>query len=209
MTTDWKTHFETCPLVAILRGIIPAEILPVVEALIAEGFRLIEIPLNSPDALTSIERAAAAAGDRALIGAGTVLTAGQARAVRSRGGRLIVAPNFSGAVADACAEANLVYGPGVATPTEAFAALDAGAHFLKFFPAEAIPPAAVKALRAVLPPEATVVMVGGIAPDTMGPYLKAGANGFGLGSALYRPGFSADEIRRRARGFVAGLAAAG
>lgn len=202
MTISWTDAVAGCPLVAILRGITPDEIEPVATALIEVGFRLLEIPLNSPDALESIRHAAARHGRKAVIGAGTVLSAADVRAVAAAGGRLIVAPNFDPSVAAACTKAGLIYGPGVATPSEAFAALAAGATFLKLFPAEMILPAAVKAMRAVLPRATPLLPVGGITPEAMADYFEAGANGFGLGSALYRPGMPADEVGRRGRAFV-------
>ena len=202
MSMDWNAAFTACPLVAILRGVKPVEILATTEALIAAGFRIVEVPLNSPDALQSIKLAAETFGDRAVIGAGTVLTADEALAVRNAGGRLIVAPNFNLRVAAACRAAGLLYGPGVGTASEAFAALEAGAHFLKLFPAEMIPPAAVRALRAVLPRNAVVLPVGGIGLENIAAYRAAGASGFGLGSSLYASGVTLSEISRRAVDFV-------
>lgn len=198
-----------CPLIAILRGITPEESVEVAGALVETGFSMIEIPLNSPGAFDSIARVAAAFGDRALIGAGTVLTAGQASAVAEAGGRLIVAPNVSGEVAETCRERGLVHAPGAVTPTEAFAALAQGAQLLKLFPAEIVSPSAVKALRAVLPAAARLYPVGGILPalEAMRPYLAAGANGFGLGSALYKPGLGAAEVAARGARFRAALTA--
>ncbi len=203
---DWTDAFDACPLVAILRGLTPDTAEPVVGALIDAGFRIIEVPLNSPDPLDSIARLARRFGDRAVIGAGTVLTPEQVDQVQAAGGRLIIAPNFDPAVARAAARHRLIYGPGVATVSEAFAALQAGAAVLKLFPAEMIPPIAVKAMRAVLPRDARVLPVGGIAPGTMAPYLAAGADGFGLGSALYKPGMTADQVGANARDFVTALA---
>lgn len=203
---DWKEAFAACPLVAILRGLTPDEAEPVVGALIDAGFRLIEVPLNSPDPLDSIARLVRRFGDQAVIGAGTVLTPEQVDQVQAVGGRLIIAPNFDADVVRAAARHRLIYGPGVATATEAFAALKAGAALLKLFPAEMIPPVAVKAMRAVLPRDARVLAVGGIAPDTMAPYLAAGADGFGLGSALYKPGISAEQAGQNARALVTALA---
>lgn len=203
MTTEWNAAFKTCPLVAILRGVAPEEILPIVDQLVAHGFTLIEIPLNSPRPLDSIRMAAGTFGTRAVIGAGTVLEAGQVRAVHEAGGRLIVAPNFDVRVAAEAVKLGLVYGPGVGTASEAFAALEAGAAFLKLFPAEMIPPAAVKALRAVLPQETRLLPVGGITAETMKPYLSAGADGFGLGSALYKAGAGPGEVASAAAAFQA------
>ena len=203
---DWETAFKICPLVAILRGITPKEIVATVEALVGQGFTLIEIPLNSPDALDSIRRASRACGDRFVLGAGTVLRPEEVRAVHEAGGRLIVAPNFDGRVAAEAARLGAVYGPGVGTASEAFAALEAGAAFLKLFPAEMIPPAAVRALRAVLPRGTKLVPVGGITPEAIAPYRDAGADGFGLGSALFKAGLSPIEVGARARAFCSALA---
>lgn len=190
-----------CPLVAILRGITPAEALPVGRALFDAGFRLVEVPLNSPEPLKSIE-ALARALPQALVGAGTVLTPAQVRDVQRAGGRLAVAPNFDAAVVQEAARLGLASLPGVATATEAFAALQAGAVGVKLFPAEMIPPAALKALRAVLPREALLLPVGGITAANMAAYRAAGADGFGIGSALYAPGVEAAEVGRRARLFI-------
>lgn len=203
--TDFSAAFAACPLVAILRGITPGEAVAHVAELIDAGFTLIEVPLNSPNALESIAQLAMRFGAKAIIGAGTVLTAEQVGQVAAAGGRLIVAPNFDREVAQAVAQAGLIYGPGVATATEIFAAIAAGAHFLKLFPAEIIPPVAVKALRAVVPASAPMLAVGGISPETMAPYFAAGAAGFGLGSGLYRPGQTAAETGSKARDFMAAL----
>ena len=189
------------PLIAILRGLTPAEAPAMGEALVSSGFAIIEVPLNSPEPLHSI------AGltqlfPQTLIGAGTVLNAQQVKDVHAAGGRLVVAPNFNPAVVAQALALNMVVLPGVATPTEAFAALDAGAHGLKLFPAEMISPATVKALRAVLPKAAALMPVGGITPDNMEAYRTAGASGFGLGSALYAPGKSAEQVRWAAQNFV-------
>jgi 2-dehydro-3-deoxyphosphogalactonate aldolase len=176
------------PLIAILRGLTPAEAPAIGEALVSSGFAIIEVPLNSPEPLQSIA-ALTQQFPQTLIGAGTVLNAQQVKDVHAAGGRLVVA-------------LNMVVLPGVATPTEAFAALDAGAHGLKLFPAEMISPATVKALRAVLPKDAALMPVGGITPHNMAAYLAAGASGFGLGSALFAPGRSAHEVRVQAEAFV-------
>ena len=195
-----------CPLVAILRGVRPDEVEGIADALVEAGFAMIEVPLNSPDPLASIERLARRFGDDVLVGAGTVLDAGQALSVREAGGRLIVSPNTDVEVIAASAAAGMVSLPGYFTPSEGFAALKAGATGLKLFPAEAATPAVLKAQRAVLPRDVPVLVVGGIGPDTMAPWRAVGADGFGLGSALYKPGRSAAEVGAAARAFVAGLA---
>jgi 2-dehydro-3-deoxyphosphogalactonate aldolase len=191
----------TLPLVAILRGLPPADAVAVGQALVAHGMSLIEVPLNSPQPLTSIAALAQTLPD-ALVGAGTVLTPQQVREVHAAGGQLIVSPNFNTEVVAEALRLGLVCLPGVMTPSEAFAALAAGADGLKLFPAEMASPAVVKALRAVLPADALLLPVGGITPDTMPAYRRAGASGFGLGSALYRPGMGAAEVAGHAAGFV-------
>lgn len=202
---ELKRRLAECPLVAIIRGVTPDAVETIGEALYAAGIRIIEVPLNSPDPLESIARLARRMGDRALVGAGTVLEAPQVERVAEAGGRLIVSPNTSIPVIEATVAAGLVSSPGFYTPSEAFDALDAGAHGLKLFPAEAASPAVVKALRAVLPKDAPLLVVGGVRPDTMRPWLDAGADGFGLGSGLYRPGQSAEEVAAQARAYLAGL----
>ena len=194
------------PLVAILRGLPNADALPVGAALTAAGFSIIEVPLNSPNPLASIQALADAHPD-ALVGAGTVLQPAQVREVRAAGGRLIVSPNFDARVIEAAVELDMVCLPGVMTPSEAFGALAAGAAGLKIFPAEMAPPPVVKALRAVLPAATHVLPVGGTAPESMAAYVKAGANGFGLGSALYKPGDTAEQVAAAARRFADAWAA--
>ncbi|ALZ82859.1 2-dehydro-3-deoxy-6-phosphogalactonate aldolase [Pseudomonas oryzihabitans] len=198
------TYLKDLPLIAILRGVTPDEIVPVGRALYDAGFRVIEIPLNSPQPFESIRRLTAELGESCLIGAGTVLTEAQVAEVDAAGGRLIVSPNANLAVIRASKAAGLVSAPGVATPSEGFAALDAGADSLKLFPAEQLGPAVVKAWRAVFPRELALLPVGGITPDNMGPYVAAGANGFGLGSALYKPGLTAAQVSANAQAFAAG-----
>ena len=189
------------PLIAILRGLTPAEAPAMGEALVSSGFAIIEVPLNSPEPLESIATLNRLFPNT-LIGAGTVLNSQQVKDVHAAGGRLVVAPNFNPAVVAQALALNMVVLPGVATPTEAFAALNAGAHGLKLFPAEMISPATVKALRAVLPKAAALMPVGGITPDNMAVYRAAGATGFGLGSALYAPGRSAQAVQQQAQAFV-------
>ncbi|WP_157080976.1 2-dehydro-3-deoxy-6-phosphogalactonate aldolase [Novosphingobium naphthalenivorans] len=199
----FQSAFEQMPLVAILRGILPDEVEAVGEVLVEAGFRLIEIPLNSPEPLTSIERLARCVGHSAVVGAGTVLTVDQVDQVGNAGGRLIVSPNTNPEVIAATVQKSMVSLPGFYTPSEAFAALAAGADALKLFPAEAATPAVMKAYRAVLPAAVPILAVGGITPDNLQPWREAGADGFGLGSALYRNGLSVRQIGENARAFVA------
>ena len=192
---------HTLPLVAILRGITPDEAVPVGQALVDAGWSLIEVPLNSPRPLDSI-RALVQAFPQALVGAGTVLLADQVRAVAATGAGLIVSPNTDAGVLAEGHRQQLVCLPGVATPTEAFAALAAGAHGLKLFPAEWLPPAGLKAMRAVLPAGTRLLPVGGITSDNMAAYRAAGAAGFGIGSALYKPGMGVAEVALQAGRFA-------
>ena len=206
--TDLDTAFAANPLIAILRGLKPDEAADTAAALTGAGFTILEVPLNSPDPLDSIRRMVTAAPD-AIVGAGTVLTRDQVGRVADAGGRIIIAPNFDPRVAAEARRLSLAYCPGVGTVSEAFAALEAGAAALKLFPAEMIPPAAVRAMRAVLPRETRLLPVGGIDPSTMAGYVRAGANGFGLGSALYKPGQDAAATGRRAQDFMAAWQALG
>lgn len=196
---------QAIPLVAILRGLPPEDALPVGQALASTGWTLMEVPLNSPRPLESIKTLAAAL-PQALVGAGTVLTVEDVRNVHAAGGQLIVSPNFNPAVVREAVRMDMVCLPGVMTASEAFAALDAGATGLKIFPAEMITPAVLKALRAVLPAGTMVLPVGGITPDNMQPYLEAGANGFGIGSALYKPGALPAKVAESAIKFIAACA---
>jgi 2-dehydro-3-deoxyphosphogalactonate aldolase len=200
--TELARFLDPIPLVAILRGVRPSEVEPIAQALVEQGLRVIEVPLNSPDPLESIARLAAALGQTVLVGAGTVLDQAAVDAVADAGGRLVVAPGFDAGVIARARARGLASAPGVATPSEAFAALAAGADALKLFPAEGLPPAVVKAWRAVLPEGVMLLPVGGITPASLAGYVAAGASGFGLGSALYRPGSSPDEVADRARAFV-------
>ena len=202
---EFRSFFSICPLVAILRGITPEEAVPVGDALVGAGIGIIEVPLNSPDPLKSIGRLADHLAGRALVGAGTVLDPKAVAEVRGAGGRLIVSPNVDSAVIEATVQSGMVSAPGFFTPSEAFEALRAGAHALKLFPAEAASPAVVKAQRAVLPKDVPLLVVGGVTAEGMLPWLEAGADGFGLGSGLYRPGRSADEVARLAAAYVRGL----
>lgn len=200
-TPTLTAAIDPLPLVAILRGITPAEARPVGAALTAAGFRVLEVPLNSPQPLRSIETLAREF-PQALVGAGTVMTVEEVQLVHEAGGRLIISPHFDARVVAAAVALGMACLPGVMTPSEAFAALAAGASGLKLFPAEAIAPAAVKAMRAVLPPDVLLFPVGGIGPDSMAAYRAAGANGFGIGSALYKPGMPAAEVAAAARRFA-------
>lgn len=196
------------PLVAILRGLEPERAVAVGEALVEAGFDIIEVPLNSPEPLTSIAALVDALGDRALVGAGTVLTESQVDDLAAIGARLVVSPNCNPAVIRCTAARRMVSMPGVVTPTEMFAALEAGATGLKIFPAEMISPAIIKAVRAVLPPHVPVLAVGGINAGNMGDYLAAGAAGFGIGGSLFKPGKPLAEIAADARSIVAAFKAA-
>jgi 2-dehydro-3-deoxyphosphogalactonate aldolase len=202
---ELKRRLAECPLVAIIRGVTPDEVEAIGEAVWDAGIRIIEVPLNSPDPMESIRRLAGRMGERALVGAGTVLEVDQVGAVREAGGRLIVSPSTYGPVIEATAAAGMVSTPGYFTPSEAFDALRAGATGLKLFPAEGASPAVLKAQRAVIPRDVPIVVVGSVKPDLMRPWVEAGADGFGLGSGLYAPGRSAEETGMRARAYVAGL----
>lgn len=201
----FTTLLARCPLVAILRGLAPQDALPVGQALTRAGFTLLEVPLNSPQPLESIATLAHGLPGQ-MVGAGTVLTVQQVREVHAAGARLVVAPNFQPQVVREAVRLGMACLPGVATPSEAFAALEAGATGLKLFPAEMIPPAAVKAMRAVLPVDALLLPVGGIGTHNLQAYRAAGASGFGIGSSLYAPGLDAPEVERRARDFMAAWA---
>ena len=200
-------YLKPLPLVAVLRGITPDEIDTVSAALYDNGFRILEVPLNSPRPFDSIGLLAKQFGERCLTGAGTVLRVEDVARVAEVGGRLIVMPHGDVAVVREAKRLGLTCLPGVATPTEAFAALDAGADGLKMFPAEQLTPAVLKAWRAVLPKDALVFPVGGIRPDNMAPYWAVGANGFGTGSNLYQPGASSATVRKVAGEYAAAFEA--
>jgi 2-dehydro-3-deoxyphosphogalactonate aldolase len=201
----FQHHFATCPLVAVIRGVTPAEVEAVGDALFEAGIRIIEVPLNSPDPLKSIEKLAKRLGDKALVGAGTVLSTRQVSDVQAAGGMIVVSPNTNTEVIAATAAAGMVSCPGFFTPSEGFAALGAGAHALKLFPAEAATPAYLKAQRAVFPKEVPILVVGSVKPDVLGPWLEAGASGFGLGSGVFKPGKTPEQVLESARAYVAAL----
>ncbi|WP_026971800.1 2-dehydro-3-deoxy-6-phosphogalactonate aldolase [Aliagarivorans marinus] len=204
MTNSSFNLAEHLPLVAIIRGVEPADVVRVTQILIDEGFTMIEVPLNSPDALVSIATLVEHFGKDYLIGAGTVTTPEQAQAVIDTGANLVVTPNFNAQVVEMSVNAGCVTFPGVVTPSEAFAALAAGATGLKFFPISMVGMDGFKAMKSVLPKETICLPVGGINPEegSMKPYLDAGANGFGLGSALYKAGMSDEQIRANAKAFA-------
>jgi 2-dehydro-3-deoxyphosphogalactonate aldolase len=206
MTADTWASMER-KLVAILRGITPEEVAEVVSGLIQTGFHAIEIPLNSPDPFKSIEMAARLVKDvdvgECLIGAGTVLTVEDASSVKAAGGNLVVSPNANPAVIAAAVEQGMICLPGVFTPTEAHAALAAGAHGLKFFPASLLGPEGIAAIKVILPQGTEICAVGGVEPQHFAAYSKAGVQGFGLGSCLYKPGMSVQDIMARAQAAIA------
>jgi 2-dehydro-3-deoxyphosphogalactonate aldolase len=201
--TRFESHFETCfsamPLVAILRGIQPHEAVAVGEALVAAGITILEVPLNSPEPLDSIARLARAVGDRASVGAGTVLEPEAVDAVFEAGGQIIVSPNCDAAVIRRTRARGMVSLPGCLTPSEAFTALKAGAHAVKLFPGELVTPNVAKAMAAVLPKKTRLLVVGGVSADSLKDWRGGPVQGFGIGSSLYKPGLTADEVGKRAR----------
>jgi len=202
MQLQLSQALDACPLVAILRGVQPKEVVQVADVLLDAGFTLIEVPLNSPDPLHSIANMAKHFGDKALIGAGTVIDVQDVKRVAEAGGRMIISPNANVEVIVEAKRQGMWSLPGVSTPTEAFAALQAGADVLKLFPAEAMPPNVIKALTAVLPKGVLLLPVGGIDANNMSSYLQAGCSGFGIGSSLYKPGKSLEEIARSAKAVI-------
>ncbi|MAA65145.1 MAG: 2-dehydro-3-deoxy-6-phosphogalactonate aldolase [Alteromonadaceae bacterium] len=199
---DFDTCFSELPLIAILRGVKPTEVISIVSALVESGFRLIEVPLNSPDPFASIAALTERFGDQAFIGAGTVTRVEQVQSLKDAGGQLMVMPHSDVEVIRAGVAAGMTVIPGFMTPTEAFSALAAGAHALKLFPADLVGVAGLKAMRSILPPDVAIAPTGGISPENLGDYHQAGAQGFGLGSALYRPGMQADDVKVNAQAFV-------
>jgi 2-dehydro-3-deoxyphosphogalactonate aldolase len=207
MSNPLARYLDPLPLIAVLRGITPEEIPAIGAVLVEQGLRVLEVPLNSPRPFESIRLLAEQFGERCLVGAGTVLTVEDVTQVSVAGGRLIVMPHGDAAVIREAKRQGRICVPGVATPTEAFGALAAGADGLKMFPAEQLPAAALKAWRAVLPAGTLIFPVGGIRPDNMGPYWAAGADGFGTGSNLYRPGMPASEVAASASAYASALRA--
>ena len=201
------SYLTPLPLIAVLRGITPEEAPSIGDALVDAGFRILEVPLNSPRPFESIRMLADRHGGQCLIGAGTVLRVDDVTRIREAKGRIVVMPHADAAVIREAKAQGLICVPGVATPTEAFAALAAGADGLKMFPAEGMPPAVLRAWRAVLPKEALVFAVGGMKPDNLEPYWAAGANGFGTGSNLFKPGAAVADVRAVASAFASAIAA--
>lgn len=202
-----KRHLAECPLIAILRGVTPAEVETIGDTIVESGIGIIEVPLNSPDPLNSIERLAKRFGAQVLVGAGTVIDPTDVPRIADAGGRIIVSPDTNVEVISSAATAGLVSTPGYFTPSEAFAAIRAGATGLKLFPAEGATPAVLKAHLAVIPKEVPIMIVGGVRPDSMRPWLDAGARGFGLGGGLYKASQSVADTREKARAYVRGLKA--
>ena len=202
---DFRLYFAECPLVGIVRGVTPDEAEAIAQALYDAGMRIIEVPLNSPEPFESIRIIAGRFGDRVLVGAGTVLNPADVSRVAQAGGRLVVSPNTNTAVIEATVAAGLVSSPGYFTPSEAFEAIRAGAHAIKLFPAEAASPAVVKSQRAVLPKDVPLVVVGGVTPESIPGWMAAGADGFGLGGGLYKPGQDPRTTLEKAGAFVAAV----
>lgn len=198
----FASAFSEIPLIAILRGISPDEVGEIGSALVSAGFRLIEVPLTSPDPFDSIGRLVRRVGETAVIGAGTVRTEAQLRQLLDVGGSLVVTPHADVRLISSAASLGLATVPGVATPTEAFAVIDAGANAVKVFPASAVPPTSLRAWRTVIPADIALCPTGGVAPEQMAEYVSAGAGGFGIGTVLYQPGFSAHDVRERARAYI-------
>jgi len=202
---DFRRHFAECPLVAIIRGVTPGEAKAIAGALYEGGIRIIEVPLNSPQPFESIRTIADAYGDRALVGAGTVLHPDDIARVKDAGGRLVVSPNTDIPVIEATVAAGLVSSPGYFTPSEAFDAILAGAHSIKLFPAEAASPKVVKAQKAVLPNDVPLIVVGGVTPESIPEWIGGGVDGFGLGGGLYKPGQDTETTLAKARAYVAAV----
>lgn len=203
---NFLARLAAMPVVAILRGVTPGEVEGVVEAIVAAGVTIIEVPLNSPDPFASIDRMAKQFAGRAIVGAGTVLSVGDVQRCKDAGAQIVVSPNMLVDVIAATVAGGMLSAPGCLTPTEAFAALGAGAHAVKLFPGEMVSPAVVKAMRAVLPKSATVLVVGGVTIENSGAFLAAGADGFGVGGSIYRAGMTANVAGQNAAAFARALA---
>lgn len=203
ITTQFRNSIADMPIVAILRGVKPDEVVTVAQAIYDAGIRIIEVPLNSPNPLVSITKLATHFDGRAIIGAGTVLTIGDVAACKAAGAQIIVSPNMNPNVIRATVDAGMISAPGCLTPTEAFAALNAGAHAVKLFPGELVSAAAVKAMRAVLPADVIVLVVGGVSVASLQSYRDAGASGFGIGGGIYRAGDTPEQAGVNAAAFVA------
>ncbi len=200
--TDAGFYLNQMPLIAILRGIKPDEIIQYAEVIVAAGWRVIEIPLNSPDPFQSIEKLVAHYGDEILIGAGTVLNVENVHKVAAAGGKVIVAPNTDAKVIGAALDHNMAVMPGFLTPSEAFVAYESGARYLKLFPADSMGPAYIKAVKSVLPADARIIPVGGVTPETIASYHAAGCTAYGVGSPLYKPGMSLETVENNAQNFA-------
>lgn len=203
--TTFDQHFAAMPVVAILRGLRPDEALAMGEALVAAGIRILEVPLNSPDPMVSIGILSKALAGRAAVGAGTVLDPADVDRVQAAGGTIVVSPNCNPEVIRHTRSAGMISLPGCLTPTEAFAALAAGAHAVKLFPGELVRPNVAKALAAVLPQGTRLIVVGGVAAETIGDWSGSVVHGFGIGSSLYKPGLTSDVVGGRARTLVAAV----
>jgi len=203
-----KQFLDRCPLIAILRGVRPDEVIPICAALEAAGLAIVEVPLNSPQPLESIRLLAESFGDRLLVGAGTVMTPAQVEEIAGVGGRLIVTPHADPEIVRAAKRLGMAAAPGFFTPAEAFSLLNAGADAIKLFPAEGSNPAALRGMRAIFPSGTLVIPVGGIAPDNIGIWHEAGAAGYGIGSSIYKPGDTAEVVGRKAAALVAACRAA-
>ena len=204
--SEFLERLSAVPVVAILRGVRPDEVVAIADAIVAAGVTLIEVPLNSPDPFTSVALLARRFAGHAIVGAGTVLAVADVARCQAAGAQLIVSPNLRTDVVAASVAAGMIAAPGCLTPTEVFAALDAGAHAIKLFPGELVSPAVVRAMRAVLPSAATLLVVGGVTTDNAPAFQAAGADGFGVGGALYRPGMTAAQEGQNATAFVTALA---
>ena len=202
---DFRRYFDERPLIAIIRGATPEDAEATAAAIHGGGIRIIEVPLNSPDPFESIRIIAEKFGERALVGAGTVLDPADVSKVAQAGGRLIVSPNTNRSVIEATVAAGMVSSPGYFTPSEAFAAISAGAHAIKLFPAEAASPAVVKAHKAVLPDDVPLIVVGGVTPQSIPEWMSGGADGFGLGGGIYKPGQDPERTLQKARAYVAAI----